>query len=187
MIIFRKLPIRFIRGYTERKQEQEMKKQKEQFKIYMEELSKKDLYTLKDFKKDILSQDQKQRSFIRKLFTEAQPEEIQMEKQKKILSAFKDDELMGTGKVSGEAKAEIAQVSQTTSTEINELLRYFKMQSKMHSYLKQRRESGEYIPQTKEELDAMMRTDRPVATKEDKYEHQRKYSRNQKKWIGSLR
>ena len=187
MIVFRKLPIRFMRGFTERKQEQEMKKQKEQFKIYMEDMSKKEAYTLKDFKKDIMSQDKKEKSFIRKLFTESQPEEIQLETQKKILNAFKDDELLGSGKILGEAKSEIAQVSQTTTTDVNELLRYYKMQQRMHAYLKQRREGGEYIPQTKEELDAMMRTDRPAATKEDKYEQERKYSNFQKKWLGSLR
>ena len=153
----------------------------------LEDLSKKEIYTLKDFKKEIFTQDRKERNFFRKLFTEAQPEEIQLEKQKKILSSFKDEELAGSEKISGEVKSEVAQVAQANVTDVNEMLRHFNMQKKLHAYLKARRERGEYIPQTREELEIMMRTDRPDTSKEDFYENKRKYSNKQKYWVGSMR
>ncbi|OMJ85251.1 hypothetical protein SteCoe_13488 [Stentor coeruleus] len=187
MLIFRRFPIRYVRSFTERKQEQELKKQKEQFRLMMDDLSKKEIYTLKDFKKELFTQDRKERNFFRKLFTEAQPEEIELEKQKKILSSFKDEELVMNEKISGEAKSEVAQVAQVNTSDVNELLRHFNMQKKLHSYLKSRRERGEYIPQTREELEIMMRTDRPDSSKEDFFNQKRKYSNKQKYWIASQR
>lgn len=185
-MLLRRFPLRFIQTYAEQKQSEEAKKQKANFKEMVESLSKKESFTLRDFKKDVIAQDSRRGGFFRKMFTEAQPEEIQIEKAKKILNALKDDELNSSDKISGQAKIEIAQVSQTTIKDINSLLMQFKIQHRMHLYLKSRRERGEYIPQTSEELQSMMRTDKPVSNKEDRFDHEKKYSSKQMKWIGGM-
>ena len=188
MIVYRRIPIRFAKTFAERKQEHDMKKQQEMFKEMIDELSRKEVYNLKDFKREVEGQEKKGKSFFRKFFSEAQPEEIELEKTKKILNAFKDEELIGKVPVSGEIKEEIVQVSQTTIQEVNNLLTTFKFQQKLHQYLKTRRENGEYIPQTREELEIMMRTDRPESSKEEKYGQKNKFSNHQKKWIrGSVK
>jgi signal recognition particle GTPase len=186
-MLLKRLPVRFLRGFKEKYQEKELKKQQEAFRKMIEELSRKEEYTLRDFRKDIISQDSKGRSSIRKLFSEAQPEDIQLENQKKIVNAFKDEELIGNKPITREIKQEIAQVTQTTIQDVNDLMSTFKIQFKLHGYLKSRRERGDYIPQSKEELINMMRTDRPPHTKEEKYESKRKFSDLQKKWLPSIK
>jgi signal recognition particle GTPase len=166
-------------------QAQEMQKQKERFKQMIEELSKKDTYTLKDFKKEIISQEVK-KGFLRRMFTEAQPEEIQQEKFKTIMNAIKEEELTSSQPLNGDAKLEISQITQIPVKDINNLLTQFKIQAKLHGYLKARREKGDYIPQSQEELQVMLRSDRPPSTREERYEHQKKYSTKQRKWLNSL-
>lgn len=182
-MLLRRLPIRFVQTYVEQKQTEEMKKQKQGFKEMIENLSKMDSYTLRDYKKECISQDSK-RGILRKMFTEAQPEEIQLEKAKKILNSMKDEELNSADKLSGVAKQEIAQITQTSIHDINSMLAQFKIQYKLHLYLKVRREKGDYIPQTQEELSIMMRTDRPPTTKEERFENERKFSNKQRRWLG---
>lgn len=185
-MLLRRFPLRFIQTYAEQKQSEEAKKQKANFKEMIESLSKKDSFTLRDFKKEVIAQDSRRGGFLRKMFIEAQPEEIQLEKAKKILNAMKEDELNSNEKITGEAKKEIAQVSQTNIKDINSLLMQYKVQHKIHVYLKARREKGEYIPQTSEELNNMMRTDRPPSSKEERFDHEKKYSKKQMKWIGGM-
>ena len=187
MILFRRLPIRYIRSFAERKQEQELKKQKEHFKTMIDELSRKEVYTLKDYRRELLNIEQKGKSFMKKLFSEVQPEEIELERSKKILNAFKDEEMTGSEKITGGIKDQVAQVTQTSIQSVNELLKSFDTQKRLHSFLKSRREKGEYIPQTSEELENMMKTDRPPITKHDIYSTKRKFSVKQKKWLPMMK
>ena len=184
-MFLRRIPFRSVQTYAEQKQTQELQKQKERFKAMIEELSKKDSYTLKDFKKEIFSQESK-KGFLRRIFTEAQPEEIQLEKFKKILNAMKEEEISYNEPITGDAKLEISQITQSPVQEINTLLQQYNLQYKLHAYLKARREKGDYIPQSQEELQVMMRSDRPPTTREERYEHIRKYSNYQRKWANSL-
>ena len=85
--------------------------------------------------------------------------------------------------ISGETKSEISQVTQTSIQEVNELMKHFTFQHNLHKYLKSRRERGEYIPQTREELQNMMRTDRPPASKGEVYNLKSKFSQDQRKWL----
>ena len=183
MIVFRRFPIRYIRSFTEKKQEQDMKKQQEMFKTMIDDLSRKETYTLRDFKKEIANQEKQGKSFLRKIFSEADKDEIELERTKKILCAFKEEELGNNKQVNGEVKSEISQVTQTTIQNVNDVLKSFEMQVKLHQYLKSRREKGEYIPQTREELENMMRTDRPPANKHDMYNLKDKFSTKQRKWL----
>lgn len=182
-MLTKRIPFRLIMGFAQQKQEQDMKKMKEEFKVMVDELSRKDSFTLKDFKKDIFKQGQKSKSFIRRMFTEAQPEELQLEKMKKILNGFKEEELLGLEEISGEVKSEISHVTQTEVKDINDLIAAYKYQNMLHKYLKGRRERGEYIPQTQEELSNMLKTDRPINAKEHKYNQKRKFSTKERKWI----
>jgi len=170
-------PVRYIKSFEERRQEAQMKKQQESFKKTMEELSRKEHYTLKDFKLEILQQAKQASTGIKKLWSGTQPEEAELLRMKKVMNALKEQELNESREVSDRVRQEVAQVVQLPIEEVNKVMKAYKFNRTLQGYLKQRREHNEYLPQTQEELTQILYTDRPPKSREQDFRRQKKYSR----------
>lgn len=176
--------VRSMKSLQERRAEMQLKRQEEQFKKMIEDLSKKDTFTLKDFKKEISDHIKQTSSGIKKLWAGSQPEEAQLILQRKILNAIKEEELVDPQLITTETKQEISQVVQCSVEDVNSTLRMFRVQKSLHQYLKARNERGDYLPTNNEELHSMLMTDRPPRTKEQKIGKQPRFSKAQMRYLG---
>ncbi|CAG9317350.1 unnamed protein product [Blepharisma stoltei] len=180
---FRQPSLRFARTFQERQQEKNLKKQEESFKKYLEDISSKEVYYLRDFKQEIMELIKNSGNALSKFWQSGtQIEEAEKEKTKKILNAFHDSELTEE-RFELDTKKEIALVSGYNVDDVNKVLRQFRLNQKIHRYLKERREKGEPLPENRNELDNMVLVDPPKRTREEKKRSQGSYSKKQLKYV----
>lgn len=95
--------------------------------------------------------------------------EAAMQEQRKVLSAFFEEELLNPDSITGrraanrvKKKQEIARVSETSIQDINALLKNFRMMRDMQVWLRKMKEKGEALPETQGELLNRFRAERPM-------------------------
>jgi len=115
---------------------------------------------LHDFHERVLHGLKQKSSF--KLMLWGDDEEVKiLENQNKILSAMYDKEKSEMVKLSSEEKKEIAETVQVTPGEVNDVLHKHKTLGQFHNWLVSRQQKGEKIPEDREELTMIYRTERP--------------------------
>ena len=72
------------------------------------------------------------------------------------------DQEKTTLEMSSEAKREIAEASQTTRSDVEDVIQKHKQLADFHVFLLQRKAAGEPMPQTREELMQIYRIERPA-------------------------
>ena len=102
-----------------------------------------------------------------------------LEGQNKVLSAMYDKEKSNPETLTKEIKTEIYEVSQMTKEDLDDVLRKFKQMQGFHKFLITRRERGEPMPETNEELIDIYRYEKPSFLREDT-ENER-YSKRQRR------
>lgn len=160
------LNARFIRSLTERKQDHDMKKQREQFTRMIEEFSEKETYTLKDYRRETEEHIKKTRKGLSSLWSGSEPEEAELILSKKILNAMKEEELLDDAKLQYLERKEIASVVQCDIQDVNKVLQQYRANLRLQEYVKARKQRQEFLPGTQDELKQMMLIDRPPKTKD---------------------
>ena len=139
------------------------------FQKMMEEYSQKETYTLKDYKKEIEESLKNARSGIQKLWSGTEPEELESIMSRKVLNALTPDELIHNAKLTMVEKQEIAQVVQCEIEVINKVLTSFNSNKRVHEYIRARKERGEHLPSSREELMQIMHLDPPPKSKDQAF------------------
>lgn len=159
--VTRFLMTRSVRTLQQRRDDMAIKRQQESFKKFVSELALKDDYTLLDYKREILANIKTASSSWLKAFRQADPEEADLEKHRRLICAFKEEELLDDSLVNSAVKIQVAQVTGYEPDEVNRLIRLYKLNHHLHLYLKQRRVKGEPLPENEEDIRFMLRADEP--------------------------
>lgn len=173
------LNARFIRSLTERKQEHDMRKQREQFSKMIEDFSEREAYTLKDFRRETEDQVKRTRKGLSSLWSGSEPEEADLLLSKKILNAMKEEELLDDAKLQYLERKEIASVVQCDIQDVNKVLQQYRANLKLQEYVKARKQRGEFLPSSQDELKHMMLIDRPPKTKDNIFTKIPRYNKKQ--------
>eukprot|EP01017_Pseudomicrothorax_dubius_P045496 TRINITY_DN7870_c0_g1_i2.p1 TRINITY_DN7870_c0_g1~~TRINITY_DN7870_c0_g1_i2.p1 ORF type:complete len:208 (+),score=63.20 TRINITY_DN7870_c0_g1_i2:92-715(+) len=173
--------VAWFASFQEKLEARQQQKAGEEFKKELEFLVNKPSFTLQDMRQRVLDGLSRLKKGIKaKLMTGTEQTEIQLTKQRKILNAMTDEELLNIDLLKGESKKHIALVSQTSVEEVNSLLKHYKYMRNLQGYLKQLKESGSPLPETQEELIYRFRRDKPVSKSQIKFElRQPTFSRRQ--------
>ena len=137
------------------------KKQLEQFKEQIKSMSEVEHFSLKTFK-DTFDKQAKDSWFnwINKVPGVNQTAEIQeADKAIKILSAFKDEELLNTNLIKGQEKLRISTKTGQSVQEINQLLFQFEQAAALHKWIRKRIANKKDLPSSPEELQYMIQLD----------------------------
>lgn len=146
----------------------------------IKELAAKEEFTLRDYRTHVVDHLKSQQSGFMKLLSGTSQEESEIIDSRKVLNSLKDEELLDHKLVDSEVRKEIAQVVQLSIQQVNKVMTAFKAEMKLHAYLKARKDRNEHLPETQEELQVMMRADRPPANFEEKSAVHRKTSNQQR-------
>lgn len=83
-----------------------------------------------------------------------------LETQNKVCSAMTESEKTES-KLSNQQKVDVAEASQTTREDVEDVLQKHKQLQGFHQFLCQRRDRGEHMPETREELMQIYKVERP--------------------------
>lgn len=170
-----------MRTLKERREDYKLKKQQDQFKSMIKELAEKEEFTLRDYRKQIQDHLKSQQSGFMRLMSGTSQEESETIDSRKVLNALKDEELLDHKLVDSEVRKEVSQVVQLNIQQVNKVISAYKMELKLHAYLKARRERKEHLPESQEELHLMMTADRPPPAFEEKEGLHKKVSDRQRR------
>ena len=120
----------------------------------------KDQFNIHDFHERVIKGLQQKGSFRMLLWGDDVEFKV-LENQNKICAALSDDEKNEEKKLSRADKEEIAEVTQLSVNDINDVLEKHKQMKGFHQYLKARRQRNEPMPETREDLMMMYRIDKP--------------------------
>mmetsp|Transcript_21324 Transcript_21324/g.39188 ORF Transcript_21324/g.39188 Transcript_21324/m.39188 type:complete len:186 (-) Transcript_21324:19-576(-) len=172
-----------IRTLQQRRDDMAIKRQQDTFKKFVTDLAAKDEYTLLDYKREILNNIKSNSSSWLKAFKQADPEEAELEKNRRLICAFKDEELLDESLITPTTKSEVAKVTGSTPEEVNKMLRLFKLNHNLHQYLKQRRVHGEPLPENEEDIRNMMQCDEQPGALKRPNVRRRRMSPTQMKYL----
>lgn len=101
-----------------------------------------------------------------------------LESQNKVCSAMTDEEKT-TCRISTEQKREIAEAAQLQRTDVEDVLQKHKQLASFHEWLCQRRDRGEDMPESREELMQIYKIERPrfLSPKQHKKSYTREMTR----------
>ena len=102
-----------------------------------------------------------------------------LEGQNKVLSAMYDEEKSYPEKLTKDKKKEICEVSQTEQADVKDVIDKFEQLFGFHKFLIKRRDRGEPMPDTQDELFDIYRYERPAFLTDTGSEKQ-KYSNKQR-------
>lgn len=157
-------------GFRERLEKQNLEKSQKDFREEMEFLANKPSFTMADYKQRTIDGLVKMnKGLLSKLQSGNEDTKEMMQKHKKILNAFFDDELVAEH-IASDVKKQVAQVVQVEIADVNMMLKMFNYYKDMHKFLRKMKERGEQLPQTNEEFTYRFRTERPINMRKYKME-----------------
>lgn len=141
-------------GYLSDRMTKHRKSQAEsEFKKEIAAMANKPTFTLLDYKQRVQDELNKiKKSITAKAMGNTEKEQAKLEKKRKVLNGFFDEELNGETNVSGAIKQEVALVVEETVDEVNGVLKEFKRYQSMHAYLRLLKEKGHDLPETMTQL-----------------------------------
>jgi len=148
----------FVKTMEERKEENDKKAFQDDIKYFLG----KETFSMHDFHERVLH-GLKQKSTFRLMVWGEDAEVKVLEGQNKICSAMYDDEKNDPkGLVTPDIKKEIAETVQMEPKDVTDVLqKYFQLMA-FHNYLKQKKNRGEPIPESRDELMQMYRVEKPA-------------------------
>ena len=102
-----------------------------------------------------------------------------LEIQNKIISAMYDEE-KAKGYFDSLSRKEIAKVAGVRGSEVSDTIRKFKHMRSFHNWLLRRQQQGDEVPESRDELNAIYRLERPAFLFKDQKEKQKKMRYNKK-------
>lgn len=148
----------FVKSMEERKEEKEQKAFQEDIKYFLS----KDTFNIHDFHERVMHGLKQKSTF--KLMVWGEDAEVKvLEGQNKICSAMYDDEKTDPlRKLTPEMKKEIAETTQMQVSDVQDVIQKYKQLQQFHNYLRTKKQRGEPIPESRDELMQMYRVERPA-------------------------
>ncbi|KAL4429158.1 hypothetical protein ABPG74_015186 [Tetrahymena malaccensis] len=166
-------------SFKEKMEKKQKEKAEDEFKKEIEFLANKPSFTLVDFKQRVIDQLSKLKKGLKaKLLSGQQENEAALTKQKTLLNAFTDEELIDPSKIASIQKKQIAMIAQCEVEDVNKLIHAFKNLQQAHAFLRRTKEKGQPLPESSEELQWRFRQEKNVSYEYKKSIQSRQYGRS---------
>lgn len=148
----------FVKSMEERKEENDKKAFQDDIKYFLG----KDTFSVHDFHERVLH-GLKQKSTFKMMVWGEDAEVKVLEGQNKICAAMYDDEKNDPKRlINSEKKKEIAETCQMQVSDVQDVLQKYYQLQQFHHYLRSKKQRGEPMPETREELMQMYRVEKPA-------------------------
>lgn len=168
------VPLRGVKSMEERKEEQD----RQAFVDDINYFCAKEQFNLYDFHERVLNA-LKQKSSVKMMIWGDDAEVKVLESQNKVCSAMYEHEKTET-RLSTESKKEIAEAAQVPLSDVEDVLQKHKQLCDFHLWLLSRKERGDPMPESREELMQIYKIERPSFLTPKM--HKKSYSRRQTKY-----
>lgn len=153
-----------LASFMEKLQKRQRNKQGDEFKKEIVFMASKNSFSLVDYRQRVLDGlDKLQKGITQKFFSGNEQTEASLVLQRKILNAMHEDELVNPDLLDADKKKEIALVAQCSPGDLNSMLKQYMNLKDIHTWLRNKKENNEQIPDTQEELMWLFKKERPVS------------------------
>ncbi|CDW85368.1 UNKNOWN [Stylonychia lemnae] len=146
----------FVKSMEDRKEEQEIKAFQDDITYFLS----KESFSLHDFHERVLH-GLKQKSTFKVMIWGDDAEMKILENQNKICSAMHDEEKNNSKSISMDQKREIAETCQLQLSDVQDVLHKYMQMQQFHLWLKGKQQRKEPMPETRDDLMAMYKIERP--------------------------